>query len=280
MCTADAGELALAAEVGRLREELNIASCEKKALEAAFADYKAGERGQQRWQGSVGGSQHLPPSTVGGVTAAGHDESGHAAEQLLNQRFSNKDARRRKMRILSMDGGGARGLYTTSILARIAKEEPRLLDNIDLIAGTSTGAIIGMLLASGFPPDEIQTIFEQLAPKIFEPQPLWRRAIAPLFTSAYDADIRSKIFADWTDGRTFADIAPWLIITTFKVDGMNPHPDATIFPTGCTRWRPGLLTNIPRMQGLVEPDLPLTLHDCLMCESSSPPHICSLLFLC
>ena len=43
-------------------------------------------------------------------------------------------------------------------------------------------------------------------------------------------------------------------------DGANPHPAASIFPLGCTRWRPALLTNIPRMQGLVEPDYPVELH--------------------
>ena len=134
---ADAGELALAAEVARLRQELNQASCEKKALEAAFAAYKAGERAPE-----VAAALRGPAAALRGANApmndAGYHETGHAAEQLLNQRFSNTDARRRKMRILSMDGGGARGLYTTCILARIAQEEPRLLDNIDLIAGTST----------------------------------------------------------------------------------------------------------------------------------------------
>lgn len=144
------------------------------------------------------------------------------------------------------------------------------MDSIDLIAGTSTGAVIGMLLASDFPPDEIQEIFEALAPKIFTPMPLWRRMVSPFFASSYDSEVRSKIFEEWCDGRTFADVKKWLIITTFKVDGTNPHPAASIFPSNCNRWRPGLLTNIPRMQGLVDPDLPLTLHDTLMWSTAAP----------
>lgn len=247
------GERELAAEVVRLQEQLKEAHGSYVELERAFAKYKTGER---MVYGNRGDGD--PSSTA------------HPAETLLNHRFSNSDARRRKMRILSMDGGGARGLYTANILARICREEPRLLDNIDLIAGTSTGAVIGMLLASDFPPDEIQQIFEQLAPKVFTPMSPWRRAIAPFFKSAYDSDVRSKIFAEWCGDTTFAEVKKWLIITTFKVDGANPHPAASIFPSTCTRWRPGLLTNIPRMQGLVEPDNVLTLHDTLMWATAAP----------
>ena len=247
------GERELAAEVVRLQEQLKEAHGSYVELERAFAKYKAGER---MVYGNRGDGD--PSSTA------------HPAETLLNHRFSNSDARRRKMRILSMDGGGARGLYTANILARICREEPRLLDNIDLIAGTSTGAVIGMLLASDFPPDEIQQIFEQLAPKVFTSMSPWRRAIAPFFKSAYDSDVRSKIFAEWCGDTTFAEMKKWLIITTFKVDGANPHPAASIFPSTCTRWRPGLLTNIPRMQGLVEPDNVLTLHDTLMWATAAP----------
>jgi hypothetical protein len=259
------GERVLAAEVRRLQTELNEAHCSYVALEQSFAEYKVGERIPSSKEAEFGGDARGTGSAASTAAATAH----HPAEQLLNHRFSNSDTRRRKMRILSMDGGGARGLYTATILARICREEPRLLDNIDLIAGTSTGAVIGMLLASDVPPAEIEQIFRQLAPKIFAPMPLWRRAVAPFFASSYDAEVRSQIFSEWTQGKTFADIKPWLLITTFKVDGINPHPSASIFGS-CSRWRPGLLTNIPRMQGLVEPDLPLTLHDTLMYSTAAP----------
>lgn len=253
-------ERVLAAEVTRLQNELNAAHDSYVELEGAFARYKSGER--TPLSGSI--SDGADSSDAGG------GDSAHPAELILNHRFSNKDARRRKLRILSMDGGGARGFYTARILARIYKEEPGLLDNVDLIAGTSSGAVIGMLIASDFPPDEIQEIYETLAPKVFEPMPLWRRMLAPMLTSSYDGNARSKIFREWCAGRTFADVNRWLLVTTFKLDGYNPHPAASIFPSNCTRWRPGLLTNLPRMQGLVEPDLPLTLHDTLMWATAAP----------
>lgn len=261
----NADEHEVAAELKRLHDELDEARASYANLEHAFAQYKMVERiphGKSTYE--YGDATNADGGESSTTSAA------HPAEYLLDHRFANSDARRRKMRILSMDGGGARGLYTASILARIVREEPRLLNSIDLIAGTSTGAVIGMLLASDFPPDEIEAIFQTLAPKVFAPMPWWRRMASPFFTSSYDSQVRSKIFDEWCAGRTFADVKKWLLITTFKVDGTNPHPAASIFPSNCNRWRPGLLTNIPRMQGLVEPDLPLTLHDTLMWATAAP----------
>ena len=43
--------------------------------------------------------------------------------------------KRPKFNILSLDGGGARGCFTASILERIEQEKPDFLDQFDLIAG-------------------------------------------------------------------------------------------------------------------------------------------------
>lgn len=50
-------------------------------------------------------------------------------------------------RVLSLDGGGAKGFYTLGALKEIeALVGCRLCEKFDLIYGTSTGAIIGALL--------------------------------------------------------------------------------------------------------------------------------------
>lgn len=71
---------------------------------------------------------------------------------------------RRRFNILSLDGGGARGLFTAIVLARLTKEIPDLLSKIDLVAGTSSGGIIASLLVLGVQPDEIVKTFESVAP--------------------------------------------------------------------------------------------------------------------
>ena len=54
-----------------------------------------------------------------------------------------------RYRILSLDGGGAKGFYTLGVLKEIeAMLGQRLCDRFDLIFGTSTGAIIAALLSA------------------------------------------------------------------------------------------------------------------------------------
>ena len=45
-------------------------------------------------------------------------------------------------RILSIDGGGVRGIYTAVLINRIAQEIPELFDETHFLAGTSTGSIV------------------------------------------------------------------------------------------------------------------------------------------
>ena len=51
-------------------------------------------------------------------------------------------------RILSCDGGGIRGVITAKLLQAL---DPSVIKNIDLFAGTSTGSIIALGLASYLP---------------------------------------------------------------------------------------------------------------------------------
>ncbi len=57
----------------------------------------------------------------------------------------------RMFRIISLDGGGVRGVLTAGVLRRLVKSNrfPQLLQDADLIAGTSTGGILALLFAAG-----------------------------------------------------------------------------------------------------------------------------------
>ena len=78
-------------------------------------------------------------------------------------------------RLLSLDGGGVRGVISVAFLERIeailsaqAGGDIRLGDWFDLIGGTSTGAIIAAGLALGHSAEEIRRFYEELAPKVFQ----------------------------------------------------------------------------------------------------------------
>ena len=70
-------------------------------------------------------------------------------------------------RILSIDGGGAKGFYTLGVLREIEAMIGRPLhERFDLVFGTSTGAIIAALIALGHRVDEIHTLYKEHVPKI------------------------------------------------------------------------------------------------------------------
>ena len=73
----------------------------------------------------------------------------------------------KKFKILSLDGGGFKGLYTAKVLSEIEKRYGKINENFDLICGTSTGGIIALGLGLDRSADEIVNYYIQHGPKIF-----------------------------------------------------------------------------------------------------------------
>ena len=93
-------------------------------------------------------------------------------------------------RILSLDGGGVRGIIALAFLARLedqlsqAQGSPVLLcDHFDLIGGTSTGGIIATALALGYTTREIRDFYLTMGPRIFRKP----RLRLPGWQSKFDA---------------------------------------------------------------------------------------------
>lgn len=71
-------------------------------------------------------------------------------------------------KILSIDGGGIKGLYSASVLARIEeKTGKRVCDYFDLICGTSTGGLIALGLSIGIPAQELADLYYSRGVEIF-----------------------------------------------------------------------------------------------------------------
>lgn len=78
----------------------------------------------------------------------------------------------RNFRILALDGGGLRGTFTAAVLARwddMIKSGGGndLVKHFDLIAGTSTGAILAIGLGLGHTPAQLLKFYLDQGPKIF-----------------------------------------------------------------------------------------------------------------
>ncbi|SRR3990167_8151891 len=80
-----------------------------------------------------------------------------------------------KIKILSLNGGGVRGLFTISVLAEIERiiedktgaTDVKVGNYFDLITGTSIGGILALALGCGKSARELEVVFREKAPLIF-----------------------------------------------------------------------------------------------------------------
>jgi patatin-like phospholipase/acyl hydrolase len=99
-------------------------------------------------------------------------------------------------RILSLDGGGAKGFYTLGVLKELeAMLGKPLCESFRLIFGTSTGGIIAALLALGYQVDEILALYKKHVPTIM-------RRRFPSHRSAALTELARAVFGD----RGFTDV--------------------------------------------------------------------------
>lgn len=93
-------------------------------------------------------------------------------------------------RILTLDGGGAKGFYTLGALKEIeGLSQARLCEKFDLVFGTSTGAIIAALVGLGCEVDEILALYRQHVVKIM-------RRLFPSRKSAALEELSASVFGD------------------------------------------------------------------------------------
>ena len=96
------------------------------------------------------------------VTRREHTKRAMAAREALNISDS-------AWAVLSIDGGGARGLIPLTLLCRLEEQiGPCLHEVFDIITGTSTGAIIASLIAAGKSAQWIREFYKEKLPQIFQ----------------------------------------------------------------------------------------------------------------
>ncbi|CAK5018338.1 unnamed protein product [Meloidogyne enterolobii] len=94
-------------------------------------------------------------------------------QQIAVQCQFRKDLedKKRSLRLLSLDGGGIKGLVLIQILMELedicGNTENFVTKNFDWIAGTSTGAILALALADGYKPIQCLRLYLRLKDEIF-----------------------------------------------------------------------------------------------------------------
>ena len=122
--------------------------------------------------------------------------------------------------ILALDGGGTRGIYTAQLLAKIEQTVGVPIKTyFNLIAGTSTGAIIAGAAVSDIPMADIVELFETETPYIFRRR--WYRI--PLFLSKYPNQKLAQIIAKHFPATPLGDIETPLMITSSEITKSEVH---------------------------------------------------------
>lgn len=117
--------------------------------------------------------------------------------------------------ILSLDGGGARGLYTLHMLLHIKKYQ-KISDSFSLVVGVSVGAMIAALVALGIVdrPDVVSLVNENFA-DIFRARNELGPLLAPKYSGAGKRDVLRRVFGD----ATFRDVKIPLAILVCNTHG-------------------------------------------------------------
>jgi hypothetical protein len=129
-------------------------------------------------------------------------------------------------RILTIDGGGVRGIIPATVLAALEAATGRpTRDAFDFLAGTSTGAVLAAGLAAGIPAERLVTLYAERSGDVFRRIPLVTTLRRIVRGEAYDtarlnALIREELGAEARDWH-LNDAPVDLLITAKRLhDGM------------------------------------------------------------
>jgi patatin-like phospholipase/acyl hydrolase len=126
-------------------------------------------------------------------------------------------------RILSLDGGGIRGLLTIRIIERLNEEYPAFMDNIDLIAGTSTGGILALCLAAGLSPKHVREMYQDLGERVFNDGPI-NLAIEKAVKADYTSDTLREIVKQVLGDINLGELKKKVLISAFDLDNETIKP--------------------------------------------------------
>lgn len=132
----------------------------------------------------------------------------------------------RQRRILSIDGGGIRGLIPAVLLDSLERATGApTRDHFDFVAGTSTGAILAAGVAAGFEGDQLASLYRRRGPELFRQVPVLGVLRRIVTGQLYDvARLRSMIAEEIGDKAAWRinDVPRDIMITAKALDDGHP----------------------------------------------------------
>lgn len=136
----------------------------------------------------------------------------------------------KQFRILSIDGGGIRGVYPSHLLQCIEERlKIDLFENVDMITGTSTGSIIAAGIASKISTSQITRMYVDHGDKIFKkkrflfPGRKIKNMLQPMIQSVYRSDYLYKILSEIFQESTLGNISIPLLLPATDIGNGCVH---------------------------------------------------------
>jgi patatin-like phospholipase/acyl hydrolase len=122
--------------------------------------------------------------------------------------------------VLSLDGGGVRGIFEAALLAALEIDLGiSVVDCFDLVVGTSTGGILALGLGAGISPTQILDFYVDHQSRIFA-NPLRWRNIRRLWRAKYPAARLEQPLREIFGDRLLGESRVPLVIPTYNI-GVN-----------------------------------------------------------
>lgn len=177
-------------------------------------------------------------------------------------------------RILSLDGGGIRGVFITACLARLERQlNQPLARYFDLLAGTSSGGFIAALLGFGYSAGEVHGFFKGYGPRIFERRApahgLVRRLVDPCLR-------RIGVELEWLNASRYKpDTFAWALGELFGERRLGGSRSRLVIPAVDLASGRVVVFKTPHRPGLVR-DRKLLTRDVVLAACAAPtyfPHV-------
>ncbi len=132
-----------------------------------------------------------------------------------------------RVNILSIDGGGIRGLIPALVLAEFERRSGRpTADLFDLIAGTSTGGILACALAKpdALSAERLVDLYQDEGPKIFD-RTVWQRihSVEGLADEKYDDDGLEDALGRYLGEARLRDTVTDVLIPSYDTERRRPE---------------------------------------------------------
>lgn len=140
-------------------------------------------------------------------------------------------------KVLSIDGGGIRGIIPARILERLEVHHPDLVQGFDLFAGTSTGAVLAAGFAHGFQPRFLRQMYEGFGETVFEDS-FWDDLIDLKYLRGADYSLQNikRILEEVIGDTRLGDLNKKILIATFDLKDESQSPPS---------WKPKFFHNYP-----------------------------------